>query len=115
MNKTLYQKIVVFSLLFLFLSSFLVRELHPLFIHEHTHVQKICASEKGQNHIHSDEYAPEHCDFCGISVAFTDFLGFKFVSSLPIPPVFSQIFFDFSSIKSATNVRQLHLRGPPIL
>jgi hypothetical protein len=114
MNKTVYQKLVVLSLLFLFLTSFLVRELHPFFIHEHTHVQKICASEKGQNHIHSDEYAPEHCDFCGISVGLTDFLGFNFLSLLPSLPVFSQIFFDFSIIKIATNVRQLHLRGPPL-
>jgi hypothetical protein len=112
MKNSLHRKLTVICLFFLFLTNFLVRELHPFFAVEHQHVQKVC-EETNQTHLHSADYAPEHCSFCAVYLAISDFSDIVYQFTLPIFTALSEVNTHYTTIFVALSFWQPDLRGPP--
>jgi hypothetical protein len=113
MEKNLHKRIAAIAMLLLFLTSFLVRDLHPFFAEEHQHVQKICEEKTNQTHLHSSDYAGVHCAFCAISLAVSDCFDISYHITMPIFTAFSALLSQYSIIFVALDFQQPYFRGPP--
>jgi nitrate/nitrite transporter NarK len=113
MEKNLHKRITAIAMLLLFLTSSLVRELHPFFAEEHQHVQKICDEKTKQTHFHSSDYAGVHCSFCAISLAVSDYFDISYHFTMPTFRAFSEIISQYSIIFIALDFPQPYFRGPP--
>jgi hypothetical protein len=114
---TKYQKMksnLVASLLAaLYLSFFVVFNLHHFFLHEHAHEHKVCRVGLGETHLHSEEYAPSDCPICQVLLpvqvqAYLPVTKFAYVAELS-----TKINVEKSEWSSALETVHIQPRAPP--
>jgi hypothetical protein len=87
------------------------KELHHFLAHTHEEV-KVCDAQKGETHLHDEEYIHADCSLCDFTFSTFDFQLPIFELNYSIYTILKEDFFYKSSHFSNT-IFSKSLRGPP--